>query len=351
MKVLALTRYDNLGASSRIRTYQYIPTLLRMGIKVHVCPLLDNNYIKRLYAKRSTNWIAIFNSYLSRVIQLFYARKFELLWIEKELFPNFPAWFEQALHHLGIRYVVDYDDAIFHHYDLNINFIKSILHNKIDLVMLNSELVICGNKYLAQRAYFAGAKKIEIIPSVINIERYSSAPSYNKNKLIIGWIGSPSTVKYLDIIAPALRKAALAFPLQLRVIGASYTSHGFAIDCRPWAEESEVIEIQNFDIGIMPLSDTPWEQGKCGYKLIQYMACGKPVIASPVGVNSEIIIHGVNGFLASTISEWINAFCFYNINTKLRSDMGSQGRVTVEQKYNLQVTAPHLAELFYGIRN
>jgi hypothetical protein len=173
LKVLALTRYEPLGASSRLRTYQYVPLLKAMDVEMQVSALLSNDYIKRLYAKQPTKWLAVFGDYLKQAMKLLSAKKFDLLWIEKELFPYLPAWFEQTLNALGIKYVVDYDDAIFHNYDLSGSIFKRFLSDKIDKVMLNSALVVCGNSYLAERAYFAGAPSVEIIPTVIDINRYA----------------------------------------------------------------------------------------------------------------------------------------------------------------------------------
>src|SRR5471032_1020683 len=99
----------------------------------------------------------------------------------------------------------------------------------------------------------------------------------------------------------------------------------------------------------MPLIDSPWERGICGYKLIQYMACGKPVVASPVGVNQEIVAHGVNGYLAATLDEWVHAFRTLSSNKQDQQDMGMQGRRYVEERYCLQVTAPRLAQLFHEV--
>lgn len=349
LKVLALTRYSRLGASSRLRTYQYVSICASLGIEIHVSPLLQDDYLKRLYAKQPKSWLGILRDYLKRAVLLLQAHKFDLIWIEKELFPDLPAWFEQALHALDIRYIVDYDDAIFHNYDLSQHPARRFLADKIDKVMRNSALVVCGNAYLAERAHFSGAHRVEIIPTVIDLERYRAISPVAKKYTVVGWIGSPSTVKYLEIVAPALKALAEIFPLQLRVIGASFTWPGLSVECRTWSEEKEVSEIQNFDIGIMPLADSPWEQGKCGYKLIQYMACGLPVVASPVGVNQEIVQHGVNGYLASSVNEWVNALhdmCSDPIN---RLVMGMKGRSEVNKTYCIQVTAPRLAQLFHEI--
>lgn len=332
-----------------MRIYQYVPVLQTLGIDVQVSPLLSDDYLSRQYAKQPTSWVGVLRDYLMQTIRLLSARKFDLLWIEKELFPNLPAWFEQALSALGIRYVVDYDDAISHNYDLSPHPTKRLLTDKIDKVMRSSALVVCGNAYLAERASSAGARHVEIIPTVIDLERYVVLSPVVRERIVVGWVGSPSTVKYLDLVAPVLKSLVAEFPLQLRIIGAQFASPGLDIDCRPWSEESEVSEIQDFDIGIMPLIDSPWERGKCGYKLIQYMACGKPVVASPVGVNQEIVGHGINGYLVSTVDEWTHALRTLFSNKKNWFVMGTQGRRSIEEKYSLQVTAPCLARLFHEI--
>jgi glycosyltransferase involved in cell wall biosynthesis len=117
------------------------------------------------------------------------------------------------------------------------------------------------------------------------------------------------------------------------------------IEVIPWTEESEVSSIQSFDIGIMPLPDEPWERGKCGYKIIQYMACGLPVVASPVGVNTKIIQKGKNGFLARNPKEWETALIKLIANPKLRKQMGTNGRVLAEQEFSLQVQSPRLENI------
>lgn len=346
MRILALTRYGRIGASSRMRIYQYVPALHGMGIDVQVTPLLGDGYIERLYARRPGNWLAVARDYLLRALSLLRARRFDLLWIEKELFPNLPAWFEQALQASGIRYIVDYDDAIFHNYDLSENPAKRLLAGKIDTVMRHASLVVCGNRYLAQRAMGAGARRVEIVPTVIDLERYAVSAPAPQEPIVVGWIGSPSTAKYLAVAAPALQALAGKFDFRLRVVGAEFSWPGLAIDCRPWSEASEVSAIGDFDIGIMPLTDSPWEHGKCGYKLIQYMACGKPVLASPVGVNRDLVVQDRNGYLAAGSGEWSAAFESLFLHPRQRLAMGSLGRSLVEEKYCLQVSAPRMAQLF-----
>ena len=349
MKVLALTRYGPLGASSRMRTYQYLPGLRAEGIDVRVLPLLRDAYLHRLYSNEDTNWRWVASDYLSRVSHLLRARRYDLLWIEKELFPNFPGMAERALQACGIPYVVDYDDAIYHNYDLSRNWMKHILKQKIGKIMKNAAVVICGNEYLAEHARSAGARHVEIIPTVVDLDRYNLGQMAPREYRVVGWIGMPATVRYLEHVAPALKVISKERSIQLRVIGAQFSSCGINTDCRPWTKEAEVGDIQDFDIGIMPLADSPWERGKCGYKLVQYMACGKPVIASPVGMNRQIVQQEVNGYLASNTEEWIASLRSLLADADLRRRMGIQGRAVVEQKYSLQVTTPRLAQLFHQL--
>jgi len=269
------------------------------------------------------------------------------LWIEKELFPWLPSWCEMFIACLGIPYIVDYDDAIFHNYDTHSNIlVRKLLGNKIDAVMRNAAAVIAGNEYLMAHAKKAGARRVEYLPTVIDLERYSVKDNTENSIFTIGWIGSPATVKYLEMIRSVLSEWDKKNNARLVIIGAdSFKSDNMRVEHHPWSQDSEVLEIQKLDAGIMPLPDNLWEKGKCGYKLIQYMACGKPVIASPVGVNSEIVEHGVNGFLASHEKEWLDTLNFLYANPEKRYEMGKSGRNKVEKNYCVQVTAPRLLEI------
>lgn len=346
LNVLALTRYGRKGASSRMRFEQFVPALADLGVDVEIAPLLRDEYIERLYSKKSKAVGQIFGDYLRRLPWLLQARRFDLLWIEKELFPDLPSWFESLLGIAGVGYAVDYDDAIFHNYDLSTNPWRRMLGRKIDSVMRNASLVVCGNNYLANRAVSAGARRVEVVPTVIDLMRYSVRPSACTDKLVVGWIGSAATVKYLDVAVPALRALSEEYPVQLRVIGADFSAPGINVECRPWSEYDEVLQIKEFDIGIMPLLDSPWERGKCGYKLIQYMACGVPVIASPVGVNELIVEDGASGYLAGDQKAWLDAFKRLASEPEKRKVFGARGRQVVEERYCLQVIAPRVAKLF-----
>ena len=178
---------------------------------------------------------------------------------------------------------------------------------------------------------------------MIDLERYPLKPlTHTKNAMFtIGWIGSPSTTQYLQAIAPALAKLCENGKVQVYLIGSTEINlPNVNIKHIAWNEKTEVSLLQEFDVGIMPLPNEAWAKGKCGFKLIQYMACSLPVIASPVGVNKNIVEQGINGFLASTTEEWTESlFTLYN-DFNLRVLMGKSGRKKVEQQYCLQVTAP-----------
>ena len=349
MKILSLNRYESLGASSRVRFYQYLPYLKDQGIDVTVSPLLGDNYIENLYAGKPKQLGSLFKSYLRRIRCLLKSQSFDLIWIEKELLPWFPAWGEKALFCLGVPYVIDYDDAIFHRYNLHPNFlVRALLGRKIDTVMRHASLVIVGNDYLWDYARKAGAVRVEYLPSVIDLNRYSLIVPAKNGTFCIGWIGSPVTSHYLRLVEPTLQQLCRDGSSRLVLVGSGKIRlDGIPLEVHSWSEETENADIQRFDVGIMPLPDDPWERGKCGYKLIQYMASGLPVVASPVGINKEIVENGVNGFLANTMAEWITALRTLRDNQDLRERMGRAGRHKVEVQFSLQSTAPRLVSFFH----
>jgi len=346
MKVLLLSRYSWRGGS-RIRSLTYVPLLEKEGIQICVAPLMDDQYVDRYYAGLSTDWSHIFALYARRVRDLLTAGQFELVWIERETLPYLPAIPEWCLHRFGIPYVIDYDDAIFHNYDSHRRWIvRATLGRKIDSVMRHAEMVIVGNDYLAERARQAGAKRIEYLPTAVDLRGIDPGVQPKNDIFTIGWIGTPANARYLTHIAPALREVCRNGVGRLVTVGASQWELGEVNgEIRKWSLETESADIQSFDVGIMPLPDTPFERGKCAYKLLQYFACGRPAIASPVGVNSVIVEQGVNGFLASTTNQWIDALTTLREDALLRNRMGALGRQKVEDSYSLQKTAPRLAWL------
>ncbi|MDR6714140.1 glycosyltransferase involved in cell wall biosynthesis [Pseudomonas hunanensis] len=353
-KILILSKYTRMGASSRLRILQYLPALQASGVEVEVSEFFGEDYLNDLYRSSKRSPLKLLGYYLKRVLVLLRARKYDAVWIEKELFPMLPAVFERGLRAVGVKYLVDYDDAVFHNYDLSTSrWVRRLLGNKIDDVMRASSIVVAGNEYLAERARRAGAARVEIIPTVVDHSRYQVCRRPEGQQRVIGWIGSPSTQKYVISIHAALLEACTRYGAKLMLVGATADIvaqlPGIEVETLPWSEDSEARLIEQMDIGIMPLIDGPWEKGKCGYKLIQYMACGVPVVASPVGVNVEIVAANHCGLLASQHQEWLAALCQLLASPEERGRLGGAGRHAVETRYSLQAQAPVLEKLLKSL--
>ncbi|MDD2759918.1 MAG: glycosyltransferase family 4 protein [Methylomonas sp.] len=347
MRVLVLSRYSRLGASSRLRFYQYLPFLESAGLQVTVKPLLADDYLTRLYAGRRKSFLDIAKAYFKRLSLLLQAKNYDLIWLEKECFPWLPAWIELGLLSRKTRLVVDYDDAIFHQYDRHSSvFVRFLLGKKIECVMHRAELVIAGNDYLAERARQANARRVAILPTVVDTSRYQVVKHADQDSVTIGWIGSPATARYLRLLGLAFGTLLANKKIRVLAVGANPAQLvDLPITVLPWTEEQEVAQIQQFDIGIMPLLDEAFERGKCGYKLIQYMACGIPVVASPVGANKQIVRDGIDGFLADSDQDWTRALMRLSNDPALRLRMGEAGRRRAETLYSLQRAEVELADL------
>lgn len=344
-RVAAYPRYSRLGASSRLRWLQFVPALQREGLVIESSPLLGDTYLQRKYAGRPVLG-QVLRAYLHRARALRAgARGADLVWIEKELWPWAPAWLELWLL-AGRPFVLDYDDAVFHTYDRHRNpLLRRLVGRKIDRLMRAATLVVVGSAYLGERARTAGARRVEWLPTVVDHVRYATGARARPDDatLHIGWIGTPATVGYLRPLAAALAELARRRRIVVHLIGATLAMPGVEVRAIPWSEDDEVRAIAGLDVGLMPLPDTPWERGKCGYKLVQYMACGLPVVASPVGANRDIVDDGVDGFLAHGDDAWIDALFRLADDPALRHRMGQAGQAKVRARYSLQAAAPQLA--------
>lgn len=330
-----------------MRFYQYLPWLEAEGIQVEIAPLFSDDYVRGIQLQHRSTWEVV-SAFAQRIHGVWTSGEFKILWIEKELLPWLPSWLERALLMSCAPYVLDYDDAVFHYYDQHRNpFIRALLAGKHPELIKNAALVVAGSAYLADFALAAGARQVELVPTVVDLKRYPLAPVH-RAKLgppCVGWIGQRSTAAFLTPLESLFVSLCAHGRARFAAIGIDAESLGLPMSSIPWTEHTEVASISGFDIGIMPLRDEPFERGKCGYKLIQYMACGLPVVASPVGVNRQIVEHGVNGFLAETPEEWERALSTLLADAGLRERMGQAGRQKVEAQYCLQVTGPKLARL------
>lgn len=337
MRILALMKYGARAASTRQRLLQYVPYLSRNGIEIEVAALLDDEYLARLANDDRTGVTRIAMAYLRRLKSIWRSRTFDAIWVHCEAFPYLPAAFERIVAMTGKPIIYDYDDAIFHQYDNHKNaIIRRLLGKKLTPLLSRASLCICGNAYIQE--YSARyCRNTMIIPTVVDTSIYEPAPTTSDHSLTIGWIGSPSTWSYVEPLLPEILPCIATAGARLKVVGAGPRAKGLpGVEAVDWTEESEVNEVQSFDIGIMPLPDEQWARGKCGYKLIQYMACGLPVIASPVGVNAEIVTDGENGYLVQNPDGWRAALIMLLADSKLRQKFGENGRNRVIERYSLQ---------------
>ena len=256
---------------------------------------------------------------------------------------------ERLIKKPNIPIIYDFDDAIFHMYDQHTNkFLRLLLSNKLNPAITSANKIFAGNEYLAKYAR-QNSNEVITVPTVVDTTAFSPRITENKSSFIkkIGWIGTPSTWStYLQPLIPVIEKLAIENNFKISVMGAKEHKHITpVVEFVPWSEETEIPFLQSLDVGIMPLFNSPWANGKCGYKLIQYMACGIPVIASPVGVNTQIVEHGKNGLLANHEHDWINSIGILKANPQLRQSMGKQGRKKIEENFSLQVWGPKVSKL------
>lgn len=305
--VTAFTRYGSSGASSRVRVEQFVGGLLNLGWKVKLSPLLTEELLDKR-SSGATSRAAIFIRYVSRIHELRAAKAADIIWIEKELFPFLPAWLENLL--LGrSRRVFDFDDAVYLSYSEHPSpMVRWLLAKKHEKLVKRSDWVNVGNANLARHFRSHAEARLSIIPSTCEARVPEQARSDGgvSRPFRFGWIGSPTT--YQDYLAPRMElfdRIAAGLEAEFLVMGSGVDGLGF-INSRfiPWALAGESEFFSSIDVGLMPLENDQWSRGKCGYKLVQYMAHGLPVLASSVGVNSEIVGDGENGYLISDDSEW-----------------------------------------------
>lgn len=343
--VLGVVRHGVAGSASRYRYYQYVPALEQLGIRCSTATLFDDAYLRRLYAGRRQPPTDVLGAYVRLARAVRSARDVDVVFIEKEMFPFLPHLVEKVLRPRRVPYVVDLDDAVFHRYEQGAK--KWVLGKKFERLLQGAAAVTAGSAYLAEHGRAMGAPRVEHVPTVVDLERYPRhVPATRPGPLTVGWIGAPVTSKYLKLVEEPLARFCQKTGSRLRTIGAGDVPlAGVPVERVEWSLEGEVDAMAAFDVGIMPLEDTKWERGKCALKLIQSMAMGQPVIASPVGANVDVVTAGVHGLLADGPDAWFDALAALHDDPELRARMGRAGRARVESDYSLAAAAPRLARI------
>ncbi len=350
--MLVISPFPDEAAGTRFRISQYIPYLQAHGFEITVDALYTRSFFRFVYRKGHyvRKAVTLAGLALRRFAAMTRAGRYDLIFIYREAFPIGPPFLERRLASLGPAMVLDFDDAFYLNAAENAseaNRLLSSLKNaeKVPVIISLSDHVIVGNEHLARYA-LAHNTAVTTIPTCVDTLRFVPRTARGQaNPPLVGWIGSPTTTPYLSGLSDVLRKVREQHAFELRVSGANELPRisGVTVHEEPWSLDREVELFNTCDVGVYPLTDDEWARGKCGFKAIQFMACGVPVVASAVGVNREIIQDGVNGFLASTPAEWVEKLGRLLSDAALRETFSAAGRQTVEARYSLRVQAPRLA--------
>lgn len=356
MHVLFVAQYGPWAASSRTRVFDYLPLLRDAGVQADVLIVVPDAWVRRLNAGGLLNrlmyyGVAWMRTWYVGLCCVWRARRYDALFVQKVLFPSpIPNWLRQYRH----KVLFDFDDAIFTLERVGTGLLGRMRHRRRQLglpaMLRASHCALVENAYTAEYAR-------QICPQVIRItgpidtQRYAPHEIKKGEDVVLGWIGSPSTTPYLNLIRDALLELGKRYKnLKLCLIGAAdFDIEGVAVTHLSWHLDTEVAHLGEFDIGLMPLPDDEFTRGKGGYKLLQYMAMGLPVVASPVEINCEIVDDGHNGFLANTSDEWVRALSCLIDDVDLRHQMGQAGRKKMVQDFSLQKSSQKLQEVLQSL--
>ena len=362
MRVLFLTQYGASSASSRTRVFQYLPYLHRNGVETRVITVVPDGgtagsgllaterpWRKILYYM-GTWWRSLLCGLRAWLSSL----ACDLLFVQKVLFP----WPVRVLFRLRRpRVLYDFDDAIFTTEIRGRHWTAAWKERRnrrgLPAMLRLAEGAVVENDYTG--AYAARYCQVTRITGPVDTEaiRPPSRGRRTGETVVVGWMGSPSSAQYLDLLRAPLARLAKRCPgIRLRLVGVtSWSCAGLPVEAKEWRLDEENGELAGFDIGIMPLTEDPWTLGKGGYKLLQYMASGLPVVASPVGINREIVVDGVTGFLAGTDEQWKERLFELVDDQELRARMGRMGRERVEVEYSLATQQGRFLALLRGGRS
>lgn len=346
MRVIAYTKTGRRGPSSRYRFFQLQRPLRAHGIELEIHPLFRDAWFRILRIRSRTLRVPLQSLYaawrfLARLAALRHARGGRLVIVEHQLFPYLPAWAERWLTRRGIGWVLEFDDAI---------HLTRFHGRKLRTLCELADHVIVGNETLAGFAR-EHARAVSVVPTTIDVLRTTPRESPRPpGPPTIGWIGLPFNFDALARLQEPFRRLAETTSFVLRVVSAGDPGlRGLTVEIEEWTEDREVDQLGRFDVGVMPLADDEWSRAKCGLKILQYFAAGVPVVASPVGVNTEIVLPGENGLLASTEEEWRLALERLLGDADLRRRLAGAGRATVEQRFSTERWVPRIAELWRSI--
>lgn len=352
-KVLIITNHrKDRSPGQRFRFEQYLNFLTENGFEIEFSNLFEEEDDLKLYSKGNfyEKWLIYRKCLRIRKENVKKMNDYDILFIFREALMTGSIRFEKAFSKSKAKLIYDFDDAIWipNVSDANKRFEFLKDYSKTGKLIQLCDMVFAGNQYLADYASKFN-NNVKIIPTTIDTEEYVNQRIEKSNKICIGWSGSITTIQHFEYAVPFLKEVKKKFGdlIELRIIGdSSYINEELSIKGLAWNKQTEIQDLSYFDIGIMPLPDDEWAKGKCGLKGLQYMALEIPTIMSPVGVNSEIIIDGKNGFLAATEEEWIDRISMLIESEELRLRLGKEGRTTVQEFYSIDANKEKYRSLF-----
>jgi glycosyltransferase involved in cell wall biosynthesis len=338
--------------SQRFRIEQYVDHLAQNGFDTDFAPLLRESDYATVYGSGGAARKAAIalRGVVRRAADLARLRRYDIVFVQREAIQLGTAAFERIAARSGAKLVFDFDDAIWlpNVSDANQRLAWLKRPQKTETIAAAADLVLAGNRYLADYACrFNDA--VEIVPTTIDTDDYAPAPRAPGEQVCIGWTGSLTTIQHFELVVPVLRRLRERFGERVRfkVIGdPGYRVEELGIQGQAWSAATEVADLSDIDIGIMPLPDDEWAKGKCGLKGLQYMALEIATVMSPVGVNEEIIDHGRNGFLAASEDDWFERLSELIESQELRKQLGAAARVTVVDRYSVDSQKDRYLELF-----
>jgi glycosyltransferase involved in cell wall biosynthesis len=355
-KVLIICHHrENRSPGQRFRYEQYIAYLKENGYTFRTSLLLNEKDDKAFYKKDNYPRKAFIylKTILKRTRDWFTMNRYDIIFIFREASITGSTFFERRFAKSKAKLIFDFDDAIWLQNVSDANKKFAFLKNAsktADIIKL-CDLIFAGNQYLADYAAQFN-KNVTIVPTTIDTDIYVSTKKEDSDTVCIGWSGSFSTIQHFATAIPALQRIQQQFgnKVSFKIIGdGNYYCKELNVKGEPWVAAIEVEDLSKIDIGIMPLPDDEWAKGKCGLKGLQYMALGIPTLMSPVGVNSEIIQQGVNGYLPVTDNEWVDTLIKLIEDKEWRKKVGEAGRQTVLDKYAVKIWKPKYLEHFNSL--
>ena len=340
-KILFLANHrKDRSPSQRFRFEQYLEYFQQNGFAYELSPLLNERDDTIFYSKG--NWFQklflVVRCFKKRLKDIKNATNFDIIFIQREAFFTGTTYFEKKLNQLPVKVFFVFYYSIWlpnvSPGNKKLEWLKN--YDKTKTLIGLADSVIAGNQHLADYANQFN-QQVHIIPTTIDTDYHVPLKNKLKAKVCIGWTGTATTIKHFEMAIPVLLKLQKKYKDQIyfKVIGeGKYTNEVLAINGTPWNFDTEIEDLQEIDIGIMPLPNDEWTKGKCGFKGLQYMALEIPTIMSPVGVNTTIIENGVNGYLADSDEDWINKLSTLIESEELRQKIGEAGRKTIKGKYS-----------------